>query len=210
MRPRGRPVPAPTGQWRRRYGSVLAATVDDRHGKGPRHGRPVAGGRAAVVDRAAGRTRGSIGGSRPGQPTDDPALGGRVRRRQPGLRGPRCCGPVAIRPDRGTSADAPDLDHADAHARRDRRTGGFAGGARGRHGPVRPRPGRLCGHAGHQFRVRDRPLPPPRRGGVLHHGVRLDLGGEADPDGSGPVRHLGDHLHGGDRTRWSGARPSGS
>ena len=34
---RGRPVPGPTGQWRRRYGSVLAATVDapSREGAAP-------------------------------------------------------------------------------------------------------------------------------------------------------------------------------
>ena len=32
---------------------------------------------------------------------------------------------------------------------------------------------------------------------VVDHGVRVDLRGEADPDGAGPVRHLGHDLHGG-------------
>ena len=47
-----------------------------------------------------------------------------------------------------------------------------------------------------QFRIRDRPLPSPRRRRVRGDRVRVHLRGESDPDGPRTIRHLGHDVYG--------------
>ncbi len=100
--------------------------------------------------------------------------------------------------DRGAAAHAPDLDHAHPDARRAspsgaaRRSpseGDTALSVLDRAGYV----GTLATNS--EFEI----VRYLRLGEVVssEHRLRVDLRGEADPDGPWPVRHLGDDLHGG-------------
>ena len=123
----------------------LTASVGDRLVWSRRRARVVASGvpDESLDDRLAALVGQPVGPSgpsrrtRPGQPADDPALGGRVRGREPGVRRSRRRGRVALRRDRGAAADAADLDDADAEDHRAPRARRLAGRGRGRRGAAR-------------------------------------------------------------------------
>ena len=145
--------------------------------------------------RPADRRRRPERGARSGEPADDPALGRRVRGREPRVHRSRRGGALALRRDRRAAADAADVDDGDAADHRHGRTRRLAGRRRARDGARAARRRGLRRHARVELGVRDRALPARRRRRVGDDAARVGVAGEADAHRPRLLRHLGHHLH---------------